>query len=161
MWLLALGMNLVMPEDINWLVPTHVVQVESSVQVLRISISAMTNVTLTELKQLLLTVDASVKAFKLLPIFGSGNTLRAKYLKAIKPGEFYLAELEQLYTKLFSFMDLTRERKKLATCSLNYDLIDSIILTEGDIMLRDKTAALLEPPWMKLHLRQTHPKCWQ
>ena len=146
MWLLILGMNMVMSEDIKWLVPTHVVQVESSVQILRISVSAMTNVTLTELKQLILTVDASVKAFKLLPIFGSGSTLRPKYLKAIKPGELYLAELGQLYTKLFSFMDLTRDRKQQANCSLQYDLIDAIMLTEGDIMLRDKTAALVEPP---------------
>ena len=130
--------------SLAFLVPRGKMFVETSIKAVRVSINATTPLTKEEMSNHFTNMETIIQSHKRLPLFASSATMSTKYLNAIQPGETYLIMAKELFSHLYSFMNLKENLPPQSSCVYNYTLVEKAYLAEGVNYLLQKQLALHE-----------------
>ena len=102
--------------SLAFLVPRGKMFVETSIKAVRVSINATTPLTKEEMSNHFTNMETIIQSHKRLPLFASSATMSTKYLNAIQPGETYLIMAKELFSHLYSFMNLKENLPPQSSC---------------------------------------------
>jgi hypothetical protein len=132
------GMTYQNVASLSFLVPSGKIFVETSVKAVRVSISAKTDLTTAEMSKYFTEINTAITNFKSAHVLTSSPTLNDTYLKAIAPGEKYLAMVYDLCIHMYTFMDTGKDLAPQSSCVFNYTLLEKSSLAEGTRVLQAK-----------------------